>query len=513
MGDIITFKPNTVIPPPPGQLGPGTPVNPTFSGRGNKIETPDILAFFPGSYWPGTGSLTVTNIMAALNTMVNGAYLEGLKQYGYTGPAQVRPPFVDPSPFIIGLTPLAPGSNQITDIGAAVHAYIEGQLGSIDEVDDNHDLIILVFLDPANPVPQKMDGVGNITISAFGANTWIEDFEFLDDNTRFEWCWIGTSSGSLATVTQIMSHELVESITDPFNSGWTQTFPAPLGGQGQISDVCNQNVIVDGVAVTTYWSNAANACVATTTGQRRVTLSLETKLHQAVDGPPRSGFVNLGVLCAAGYYDYKERTYHNAVTIHAKLDHYEAPVITWRINGADVPIITGIIDVPATWDRPPSTHGPHHQPGRPAVAHVNTTWLGSTSYQIDIDVGPGAGDVSLTIEAFVVESFDNAANSGNGTSQHYAKLDVDLKGQEIVWGNAYKDAKKQCDYVHHLANNPGPAIGPPRPGDPQDLLGMVERAIRDDSSQKRELLRSVADQVKAVRPELAAALTGMAEQS
>lgn len=500
MGDTITFKPiNGVIP--------------TFSGRGNKIEVPDILAIFPGSYWPGSGSLTVTNIMAALNTMVNGAYFDGLKQYGYTGPTQVRPPSVDPSPFIIGLTPLTPGSDQAVDIDAAVHAYIEGQLGSIDEVDDNHNLIILVFLDPANPVPQKMDGAGNISSSVLGANTWIEDYNFLDDNTRFEWAWIGTSSGSLATVTQIMSHELVESITDPFNSGWTQTSPPPPSGQGQISDVCNQNVIVDGVAVTTYWSNADNACVVTTTGLRRVTLSQEVKLHQASDGPPRSGFVNLGALCAAGYYEYVERTYHNVVTIHAILDHYESPNITWRINGIDVPIITGTIDVPATWDRRPPTHGPHHPPARPATAHVTTQWLGATSYQLDIDVGPNAGDVSLTIEAFVVESFDNSSNSGQGASQHYAKLDVDLKGQEIVWGSDFKDAKKQCDYNHHLANNPGPAIGPPRPGDPQGLIGMVEQAVRDDGIQKRDLLRSVADQVKAARPELAAALMGMAERS
>lgn len=501
MGDVITFKPNT-----------GT--NPSFRGRGSQIENPDILAFFPGSYWPGTGELTVANIMAALNTMARGAYFDGLKQYGYSGTAQVRAPSVDPSPFIIALNPLTPGSDQINDIGAAVHDYIEGKLDSIDNVDDNHDLIILVFLDPANPQPQKMDGAGNVSGSALGANTWIDDFEFLDDNTRFEWAWIGTSSGLLATVTQIASHELAESISDPFNNGWTQTSPPPPGGQGQISDVCNQNVIVDGVAVTAYWSIADNACVATTAGLRRVTLSQESKLHEPSDGPTLSGFVNLGALCGSGFYEYKERTFHNSVTIHAKLDGYESPVIEWRINGTIVPIVAGIIEVPATWDRrpPPAARRPHHQTARPPTAQLKTLRGAPSSPQISFEVGPGEGDVSLTIEAYVMESFDNSANSGNATSRHTAILELDLKGQQIVWGNGYKDAKKNCDYIHHLANNPGPAIGPPRPGDPAGLLGMVERAIRDDSSQRRGLLLNAAEQVRTVRPDLSAALTVLAER-
>ena len=201
MGDLVTFAPNTGV-------------NPTFAGRGSKIEHPDLFPIFWGSYWPGNGELTVSKIMDALNSIVSGPYLQGLRQYGFVGPAQVRPPRVDSSPCNIPLPAAAPNVDQANAIANAVHAYIENLLDDddIDNVDDNHDLIVLVFLDPNIPTPSVTDAFGNV-ISVRGANSSVDDFEFLDDNTRFEWAWIGSADRKLATVTRFLAHELVESIT------------------------------------------------------------------------------------------------------------------------------------------------------------------------------------------------------------------------------------------------------------------------------------------------------------
>jgi hypothetical protein len=261
MGDLITFNPNT-----------GS--NPVFIGRGSHIGNPDILPIFWGQYWPGSGGMTVGTIMQALNTMASGAYLHGLAQYGYGGVANVRSPRVDQTLCFFGSAP----AQAVVDAGA--DNYINGLIDNdaIDNVDDNNELIVIVFLDPSvpnipYPGPQGDNG------------PFVKFDEILDDPYRFQRAWINTSSGQLATVTQILSHELAESISDPFNNGWFQQTPPPAPGAGQIADVCNQNGLSDGIAVTAYWSNADSACIIPTPGVRFVSLSQTTETIRQPDGP------------------------------------------------------------------------------------------------------------------------------------------------------------------------------------------------------------------------------------
>jgi hypothetical protein len=99
MGDIVTFSPNTAV-------------NPTFVGKGSKIEHPDLLPIFRGAYWPGSGDLTVGSIMNGIYSIVGGPYLQGLRQYGYAGPVNVRSSVVDPFPLDIILPAPGPGISQ-----------------------------------------------------------------------------------------------------------------------------------------------------------------------------------------------------------------------------------------------------------------------------------------------------------------------------------------------------------------------------------------------------------------
>lgn len=508
MGDTITYTPNTGV-------------NPTFVGRGSKIEHPDILPIFLGSYWPGIGDLTVTSIMAALNAIASGPYLEGLKQYGYMGPATVRGPQLDSSTYTVTLPPLAPGVDQAANVGNAVGSYIQILVDNdkIANLDDNHDLIVLIFLDPSNPLPQKMDGSGNVTTSASGANTWFDQPEPLDDATRFEWSWINTTGG-LASATQIASHELVESITDPFGSGWHQTAPASLPTAGQVTDVCNQLGIAGGVAVTAYWSAADQACIVPTPGTRRVVLSRNVTKHEPHDGPPKRGYVNMGSLCASGYFDYFERTYVTAVTINAALTGYESPMVDWRINGMAVPFVTGVIDVPVDWDPepppwPPSLARPSIWPSlfKPDTAQLMMEKLSASATQIGIQIGPNAGNADITIEATVTESFDVPTNGGTGSTARRAALQLSLKDQEIVWSDAYTEARRQCNRIHHLSAGPAGVLGRPLPGDPPDLANIIALAVGDTSSDRGQMLRYAAEMVRAGRPQLAADLAALADRA
>jgi hypothetical protein len=201
MGDILKFAPNT-----------GT--SPRFSGKGSVIQNPDILPIFLGSAWPLGAAVTSNDIMKALYRLAGGPYLQGLQQYGYSGTATVRNEMIDKQPYTV--TAGTPG-NQINVITSALRSYLESLVNDdkIDNVDDNHELIVLIFLDPSTQQTGKFSG----------ANTKEEIFEFLDDNIRFQWAWVLTDSNNLDSITRTMSHELVESISDPFHNGWEQTSP------------------------------------------------------------------------------------------------------------------------------------------------------------------------------------------------------------------------------------------------------------------------------------------------
>src|SRR5262249_48235234 len=65
------------------------------------------------------------------------------------------------------------------------------------------------------------------------------------------------------------SHEYVESATDPYPfTGWLDPTKWPWWMYGELADICEfdpkpwgKRSMVGGIAVSTYWSNAKNACV------------------------------------------------------------------------------------------------------------------------------------------------------------------------------------------------------------------------------------------------------------
>ena len=78
--------------------------------------------------------------------------------------------------------------NQTVTIINAVNDYVNGLVAddAISNVDDNHEIIAIVFLDPSVIGPRIFDAFGNVTIAPGGANTRFEKFELFDDNTRFQ---------------------------------------------------------------------------------------------------------------------------------------------------------------------------------------------------------------------------------------------------------------------------------------------------------------------------------------
>jgi len=483
LGDIVTFN-------PPG----GTP---TFVGRGSKIEHPDVLPIFWGPYWPGSGSLTTSAIMQAIRSVASGPYLDGLKQYGYEGPTSVRGEMIDSS--TPGINPTSSAKNY----GDVVYDFISNLLDndSIDNVDDNHDLVVAVFLDPSIPPPP----------GATGANSSIEKFEFLDDNTRFEWAWIATGGRDVQAVSQTFSHELVEAITDPFNTGLHQTAPASASDQGQIGDVCNQPATIGGAGVVAYWSTADNACIIPTPGTRRVYLTIDVTAIESHDGPAERVYVDLGrPLCDAGYFDYVERTYRNNIIVKADLRGYESPIVGWTINGQTVSLYEDNIEVNATWQEPPYSNlwVPRF---RKPTATLGARHSSPSATELDITVGPNEGNVALSIGCFVSESFD--VSTGTGSTTRTATLQILVTNQEIAWGQAYKDAKKACEHNKNRYVGPAGGVRPPQPGDPPDLAQILVKLLTENGPNRTASIEQAAQLVRNFNNELADALMSHVNRS
>lgn len=455
----------------------GNLIVPQFSAAGSKIEHPDLLPIFWGKSWPDLGNgITLPAVMNAVRSIITGPYLEGLKQYGYAGPVNLRYEMMVQDPPNINEPALGPGVSQSKAVNDAVRGFISTLVENerIDHADDNHDLLVAVFLDSSVPAPRDVNG----------ANSTLEIKEFLDDNIRFQYLWVITADRSLDDVTATLSHELAEAISDPFGTGWTQTFPHPSPHSDQISDPCGQRGKLDGVTVESYWSNEDQACIIPTSGTRRISLFQSTLRHDPVSGPPQRGFVDLGKpLCAAGIFDYVETTYFNALTIHAEIQGYESPQALFSINGNSVPLYDGSIDVPASWEAEPlSPLSTLHPQPRKSHVTLRTSVLGPGAPDLGISAGPHEGNATFDVEVNVVESSDTAENGGKLETLKKAFLTVELHNQEIAWGDAYSNAKKQCDKNKHLANQLGVIIGPPRPGDPANLVARLTHAIAGDDS-------------------------------
>src|SRR5262249_19614756 len=233
----------------------------------------------------------------------------------------------------------------------------------------------------------------------------------------------------------------------------------------------------------------------------------------------------LGTFCARGFFDYVERTYANHIVVTAEFEGYEQPLVVWTINGGPVPLGGGAIEVAATWElQPPTLPASNKSPTqgsvdgtspKPPIALLNVGFNGwsANSSKLDIFVGPGQGNAVLTVTAQVSELFDDPSVGGRGHTIRKAIIPVDHKNEEIAWGDAYNQAKQQCDDIHRLGRDPSGALGVPKPGDPPDLVTLITRAIRDQSARRKNLLLEAADHVTASRPELADLLIGLAQRT
>lgn len=228
---------------PTAAIGAGGGADKFVDNGGAVLQVPQLFLIYWGNAWTASPPPTPTadQITSACLTMMAGPYLTGLAQYRGIGRG-----FVRGSAVVTSSNP----PNNFTD--GQVSTFLDGLLnaGTVPGPDvDNQTLYCVVM-------PQ---GVSASNASFIGEHTY-----YTRSNQRIHFAWI-TNSGSLSSLTSILSHEVVESATDPEGSAFLGVAgTCSQGGWCEIGDVCSSTSTLDGVTVQSYWSNAAGACVVPT---------------------------------------------------------------------------------------------------------------------------------------------------------------------------------------------------------------------------------------------------------
>jgi hypothetical protein len=224
---------------------PGSGTTFTDNG-GQKLDHIQVQLIFWGAAWKASPQPvpTAAEVDAAVDKIMQSTYMSALAQYGVGSGTRLASLVVSTS------NP----PNAFTD--ADVVNFIIGLLNTdqLSEPDENSQILYCVVM----PV-----GASSASTSFIGEHSF---FSYMDeeDPSRFDnahFAWI-TNAGSLASLTTIFSHELVESCTDPEGTGILGVAgTCSQSGWCEIGDVCTSTGVVNGVTVQSYWSQADEACI------------------------------------------------------------------------------------------------------------------------------------------------------------------------------------------------------------------------------------------------------------
>jgi len=205
--------------------------------HGPVLHRPQLYLIYWGSGWQPQASPdpTPAQVTAAARTILTSSYLDGLAQYRGIGRGQVR-----------GSTVITTSDPPVDFTGDQIAEFVDAQLtaGTVPEPDPDNQTIYGVVL-PTGVGP-GWTGKHNYYTRA---------------GQRIRYAWF-TNGGDLNWITRTISHELVESATDPEGTGIVGVPGCDEPGWCEICLPCMSALAeIDGVAVQGYWSNRDGACI------------------------------------------------------------------------------------------------------------------------------------------------------------------------------------------------------------------------------------------------------------
>jgi hypothetical protein len=233
--------------------GPGDGHDLTVStDNGTILYWAQLRLIFWGKEWASPSApVKMGDVVADVQSIVAGPYLLGLEQYG------VSRVWVDR---VIDLSDEDPPNNPFDKGGITRgdHEDLVARLidnGTVPEPEDDNWTVYVVFLPSTvagHPLGLPADTIGEHT-------KFLDiDWDDLSDADVYV-AWVG-NDGTRGTISSTFSHELAESVTDPDGEGW-QVDPSSDFNWHEICDVCASTYSLNGVLVSSYWSQSMNACV------------------------------------------------------------------------------------------------------------------------------------------------------------------------------------------------------------------------------------------------------------
>jgi hypothetical protein len=298
------------------------PRSPHYGG-GAIVDNARLVLIFWGDYWKTATEPSLWDIYVAASQILGSPYLSELEDYGFQSLTLDPPIILSPGP----PTPTYTGSdakNRVWDL------IDDGHYPEPDE--DNGRIVYMLFAPPGATYSSD-----DPSIPAAGAHGDAIDYDFPFDIDR---AWVGwvDHGYTLDSITPVFTHELVEIITDPEpDSGYTME-GAP-DGLDEIADFCLlQKGMVNGNAVSAYFSKRLGLCVVPSD---RPALFVELSSQEEATSPTRQiGFgatpARSGNTCFSGTYTWTLFGTDRELTITAAAHGYSKPTFSWNVNGQDV---------------------------------------------------------------------------------------------------------------------------------------------------------------------------------
>lgn len=502
LGQTRTFQASPVNIQEIGAAGSGVfpPASATtlVNGGGPALPRPNIMPIFWGAEWASPSPpIAPATILERMQTIIDGPYLDGLIQYGFTG----KPNLLGPR-YVTGSEPAA-----VSSVAGWQNEGMNLLNGMIDddqlaEPDEDWSRFSVIFMPSTAAYPTDATG------TTFGFHTsfqWV-DYDLFDvDDDPYRYAVIGTrpfgAISGLDMTTYSFSHELVEAMTDPDGtSGWRQSPGSGSATADEIADSpCNQIGRLNGVAVSSYWSNNDNACIIPNLLRTAYFELTDTHLDSETNGPETTFHVDR--TCGrdhpwAGFYTYHIAQRSLTLTFTGKPRNWLDPEGSWTVAGVAVPNGTPTVvrtTLPVTF--------PNHPDDTAGTRSVTLT-ANATSTTLTLTNDPADGVYTVPVVYAVTEKFnDGAAQSHKQTWS----TDFDIEGQALVYAQDYIDALAQCyrnqlgsvghdmrgvreiyqEFASLLRNHRGPPIDETLVGSIIEAAGLRYREVRDLATRLR----------------------------
>lgn len=381
----------------------------SFTNHGGPIagapEGHPLRLVFWGDWWLNAGKPARIEIESSTQALLQSRYFSELTQYG-----------IPSAPVwggaIVVTEPTAPAS------APDVRTISEKVVDLIDDLIDDD-----VFPDPDDG-PRNLfvvvlpDGFTLDSNDADGAHRSDYDFDFPFDTDRFWAGWVRPQADR-QTMMRVISHEVVEMMTDPEADAWHTEHTT---GTNEVSDAgfsggiparpgVAQTAFVNGVRVQSYWSEKIHATVIPVDldyGARLSATIRETGrrilTHGTfrIDESDRIGCPAFHECCIEDReYDWRVYGLDERARITAQWTRFAQPVFNWTINGT--PITAGTITLhldaeefsgrTAIVTNRPVTLSFSHPPGMP---HVLDVFANNPGCNFEITVGCRITDDSIT---------------------------------------------------------------------------------------------------------------------